>query len=90
MRMGNGRVLLVAAAALASIPVATQAVGPAADETRFVVRAVSRGAKVMGDNVGGVRVTVRDPSSGEVLLTAVAARQHRQYAGHHDDATQGR
>lgn len=41
------------------------------DLTRVLVRAVSHDAKVIGSNVGGARITVRDAESGEVLATGV-------------------
>ena len=36
-------------------------------ETRLLVRAVSHDAKIIGSNVGGVEITVRDGQTGEVL-----------------------
>jgi hypothetical protein len=39
--------------------------------TNVTVRAVSRDAKVIGDGVGGVRITIRDAETGKVLATGV-------------------
>ena len=38
-----------------------------AEPTEIVVRAISRDAKFIGDSMGGVRITLRDVQSGEVL-----------------------
>jgi hypothetical protein len=40
-------------------------------DTRIVVRAVSKGAKIIGDGVGGARITIRDAASGDVLATGI-------------------
>mgnify|MGYP006296885815 CR=1 FL=1 len=40
---------------------------PAGEETTVVVRAVAHDAKVIGSGVGGVRITIRDAETGEVL-----------------------
>lgn len=40
-------------------------------ETSITVRAVSRDAKIIGSNVGGARITVRDVASGRVLASGV-------------------
>lgn len=42
-----------------------------AAETKITVRAVSRDAKVIGDGVGGARITVRDLVSGKMLAAGV-------------------
>lgn len=42
-----------------------------AAQTRITVRAVSRDAKVIGDGVGGARITVREVSTGKVLATGI-------------------
>lgn len=42
-----------------------------AAETRVTVRAVSRDAKVIGDGVGGARITVRALGTGTVLATGI-------------------
>src|SRR3984957_6484010 len=36
-------------------------------ETKVMIRAIARDAKVIGTHVGGARITVRDASTGEVL-----------------------
>ncbi|MCZ6481500.1 MAG: hypothetical protein ACE1Z6_03850 [Candidatus Methylomirabilales bacterium] len=49
-------------------------VGPAAAAgipTKVIVRAVSRDAKVIGTNVGGARITIRDTTTGMVLAEGV-------------------
>jgi hypothetical protein len=39
--------------------------------TKVMVRAVSRDAKVIGTNVGGARITIRDVASGGVLAEGI-------------------
>lgn len=41
--------------------------------TRVTVRAVSRDAKVIGDGVGGARITIRDVDSKKVLASGIQA-----------------
>jgi len=36
-------------------------------ETKIMIRAIARDAKVIGTNVGGARITVRDVATGEIL-----------------------
>jgi len=36
-------------------------------ETKIMIRAIARDAKVIGQHVGGARITVRDVASGEIL-----------------------
>ena len=43
----------------------------AAAPTTVTVRAVSRDAKVLGDGVGGARITIREAGSGRVLATGL-------------------
>src|ERR1700747_2592251 len=38
-----------------------------AKETKVMIRAIARDAKVIGTHVGGARITVKDVSSGEIL-----------------------
>lgn len=54
-------------AALPSVERASAQEEPAAEPTTVVVRAVAHDAKVIGSNVGGARITIRDAESGEVL-----------------------
>lgn len=53
--------------AAALLVVATVGGTAYADPTEIVVRAISRDAKFIGDSMGGVRITLRDAQSGEVL-----------------------
>jgi hypothetical protein len=39
--------------------------------TKVLVRAVSRDAKIIGDGVGGARITIRHATSGEVLAQGI-------------------
>jgi hypothetical protein len=39
--------------------------------TKVTVRAVSRDAKVLGDKVGGVKITIRDVQTGKVLAEGI-------------------
>lgn len=50
---------------------AARAADAEAETTRLLVRAVARDAKVIGSNVGGARITVRDAQTGEVLAEGV-------------------
>jgi hypothetical protein len=36
-------------------------------ETKIMIRAIARDAKVIGQHVGGARITVRDTATGEIL-----------------------
>lgn len=54
-----GGLLFAAAAPLGAQPV----------ETRLLVRAVSYDAKIIGTNVGGAQITIRDAESGAVLAS---------------------
>src|SRR5258708_1970864 len=38
-----------------------------AKETKVMIRAIARDAKVIGTHVGGARITVKDVSTGEIL-----------------------
>jgi hypothetical protein len=64
-RQPIGASLLVAAAAL----VAGQAV--LAEPTEIIVRVLSQDAKFIGTSMGGMRVTLRDAHSGEILASGV-------------------
>lgn len=44
-----------------------------AEETRFAVHVGSKGAKIIGSSMGGVRITVRDADTGEILSQGVTA-----------------
>jgi hypothetical protein len=57
--------IITAAAALA-------AAGATAEPTHIDLRAVSSGAKFIGTSMGGVRFTLEDVQTGEVLATGVA------------------
>ncbi|HXI11143.1 MAG TPA: hypothetical protein VNM92_00655 [Thermoanaerobaculia bacterium] len=54
--------------ALVSSALATAAM---AAPTRLTVRAISRDAKVLGDGVGGARITIRDLESGKILASGI-------------------
>jgi hypothetical protein len=55
------------AAALALVAAATA--GAAAEDTPVTVRVLSEGAKFIGSTMGGVRITLHDAATGEVLAT---------------------
>jgi hypothetical protein len=40
-------------------------------ETKIMIRAVARDAKVIGTHVGGARITVRDTSTGQILAQGI-------------------
>ena len=42
-------------------------------ETKIMIRAVARDAKVIGQHVGGAKITVRDTSTGEILAQGMQA-----------------
>lgn len=50
--------------ALVAVPVFAQS---SATETKVMIRAIARDAKVIGEHVGGARITVRDASTGQIL-----------------------
>ena len=56
---------------LALVSLSTSSLNAA--ETKITVRAVSRDAKVLGDAVGGARITVRELATGKVLASGVQA-----------------
>lgn len=58
--------IVVALAAVVAVPRAT-----GAQTTRINVRVVSHDAKIIGDGVGGARVTVRDPATGRLLAEGI-------------------
>lgn len=60
-------VLLTAVPARGQAPTEAPAVPVEAVPTRVVVRAVAHGAKVLGDGVGGARITIRHAKTGAVL-----------------------
>ncbi len=63
LRQSLGRCLLGATIVLScTVPVLGQSV-----ETQLLVRAVSKDAKIIGSNVGGAEITIRDAQTGEVL-----------------------
>ena len=41
--------------------------GPEGKETKIMIRAIARDAKVIGQHVGGARITVKDAATGEIL-----------------------
>lgn len=58
-----------ALAGLACSILLTAAAPAAAEETRVTVRVLSRGAKFVGSSMGGVRVTIADADTGQLLAT---------------------
>lgn len=57
----------------ALIPVAPLFAQNSGKETKIMIRAVARDAKVIGQHVGGARITVRDTATGEILAQGVQA-----------------
>lgn len=55
----------------AAICIALLAMTASATPTHITVRAVSRDAKVIGDGVGGARITIREAATGKVLATGM-------------------
>ena len=66
---GGGAAALFALVAAALAAPAAAAQTP--EVTRLTVRAVAKDAKVIGSDVGGARITVRDLATGEVLARGV-------------------
>lgn len=65
--MGRGALFAgLALGALGAVELAAQAT-----PTRVLVRVVANDAKIIGSNVGGARITIRDAESGEVLAEGV-------------------
>ena len=60
--------LLGALGFVATGPMAGPAVGQSVD-TKLLVRAVSRDAKIIGTNVGGAQITIRDVETGTILVS---------------------
>jgi hypothetical protein len=60
------RLAVIFALGLASSPTSARA-----EPTTVTVRALAKGAKFIGDGMGGVRVIIRDAESGEVLAQGV-------------------
>jgi hypothetical protein len=59
---------ILSTSALFAFVFATQVVArPAGKETKVMVRAIARDAKIIGKGVGGARITIREVSSGKVL-----------------------
>ena len=52
---------------VAALSAVLAAGGAAAEETPVTVRVLSEGAKFIGDTMGGVRITLHDAATGEVL-----------------------
>jgi hypothetical protein len=44
-----------------------------AKETKIMIRAIARDAKVIGQHVGGAKITVRDTATGEILAQGMQA-----------------
>lgn len=66
----------VAAAAVLAVTLLAPRTAPAQQggdpvPTRLLVRAVAHDAKIVGSGVGGVRITVRDAATGEVLARGI-------------------
>jgi hypothetical protein len=70
--MRHARIAVALAATLAAT-VAFGTEAPAGIETHVEVRVLAHDAKLIGDAVGGARVTVTDAASGEVLASGVTA-----------------
>ncbi len=64
--LGLGFLTSLALLPLSSVPAPAQTV-----PTKVLVRAVSHDAKVIGSNVGGAQVTIRDAATGAVLAQGV-------------------
>jgi hypothetical protein len=59
---------LVGAVALSILAIVPQLFAQSgAKETKVMIRAIARDAKVIGEHVGGARITVRDVSTGKIL-----------------------
>lgn len=58
--------------ALVALLVAVAAVPAAAEPTRLTVRILSKDAKFIGTSMGGVRVSIRDADTGEILAEGIA------------------
>lgn len=68
MRTGRSSLAIVLITACAIAPAAAQ---DAPQETEIQVRVRAGGAKLVGDVVGGARVTVREAGTGLVLATGI-------------------
>ena len=97
--MSRARISVVAVAATLAVTLAaTAALGSAPSEgieTHVEVRVLAHDAKLIGDAVGGARVTVTDAATGELLASGITAGKtgdtgliikspHERYAGYLD------
>jgi hypothetical protein len=63
---------LVSAIVFASLVLDSQAFAQTGGkETKVMIRAIARDAKVIGEHVGGARITVRDVSTGKILAEGI-------------------
>ena len=67
----NTRRLLSAIAFAALIFVSPLFAQTGGKETKVMIRAIARDAKVIGTHVGGARITVRDVATGEILAQGI-------------------
>lgn len=51
------------------LPLSALAAESEPEPTKAMVRAVSKGAKIIGSDVGGARITITDVETGEVLAS---------------------
>ncbi len=65
--------LVASAAAILVLLFSAQLVSAQAVPTRIIVRAVSQDAKIIGDGVGGARITIVDASTGDTLASGLQA-----------------
>jgi hypothetical protein len=65
---------LFLALVLAAIPFAARVFAQSSSvETKVMIRAIARDAKVIGEHVGGARIIVRDVSTGQILAQGMQA-----------------
>lgn len=65
------QVFLALGVALCLMTAAAAAAPPKAIPTNIMIRAVAHDAKVIGDHVGGARITIRDLTDGRILAQGI-------------------
>jgi hypothetical protein len=73
MRTRRPAATLLALALLALVVTVLATPTAGAEETRLAVRVISKGAKFIGSSMGGVRITVEDADTGELLADGLTA-----------------
>ena len=77
------RKLNVLAAALAALSSFLTLSAAQAEPTEIVVRVLGNDSKFVGTSMGGMRVTLRDAQTGEILATGLTQGATGRHQAHH-------